>query len=92
VWQLLVAADIVRKNVVTVHPRETLAQVANKFADTNFDEFPVVSDDDEKHLLGIISRRQLNNAYIKRTMHYDQAARAENARTSPSGITGKVPK
>lgn len=85
-WQLLVAADVAHHNVVTVHPRETLAEVANKFADTDLDEFPVVSDDDEKELLGIISRRQLNNAYIKRTMHYDQAAKAENA---PADLSGR---
>ncbi|MCB9894623.1 MAG: chloride channel protein [Planctomycetes bacterium] len=91
-WQLLVAADIAHHNVVTVHPRETLGDVANKFADTDFDEFPVVSDDDERNLLGIISRRQLNNAYIKRTMHYDQVAKAENARPAMSGRLEKVSK
>jgi CIC family chloride channel protein len=80
VWQLLVAADVAHHKVMTVHPSETLAEVATKFADTDFDEFPVVSDDNERELLGIISRRQLNNAYIKRTMHYDQAKRAENQR------------
>lgn len=85
VWQLLVAADIAHHKVVTVHPSETLADVANKFANTDFDEFPVVSDDDEKELLGIISRRQLNNAYIRRTMHYDQVAKAENQRPEHSG-------
>lgn len=85
VWQLLVAADIAHHDVMTVHPSETLADVASKFGDTDFDEFPVVSDDDEKELLGIISRRQLNNAYIKRTMHYDQVAKAENQRPVHSG-------
>ena len=92
VWQLLVAADIAHHNVMTVHPSETLAEVANKFADTDFDEFPVVSDDDERNLLGIISRRQLNNAYIRRTMHYDQVAKAENARPEMSGRLTKVNK
>ena len=70
---------------VPLNRRETLADVASKFGDTDFDEFPVVSDDDEKELLGIISRRQLNNAYIKRTMHYDQVAKAENQRPVHSG-------
>lgn len=85
VWQLLVAADIAHHEVLTVHPRETLAQVANKFAETSYDELPVVADDDEGRLLGMISRRQLNNAYIRRVMHYDQMAKAEASRPLPSG-------
>ncbi len=92
VWQLLVAADIARHEVTTVHPSDTLADVAGKFADTSYDEFPVVSDDDETRLLGIISRRQLNNAYIRRVMHYDQAARAEHAKVQPSKRMKKVKK
>jgi CIC family chloride channel protein len=92
VWQLLVAADIAHHKVITVHPSETLADVATKFANTDYDEFPVVSDDDEKELLGVISRRQLNNAYIKRTMHYDQVKRAENQRPEMSGRLEKVSK
>jgi CIC family chloride channel protein len=87
VWQLLVAADIAHRKVLTAHPRETLAEVANKFADTTYDELPVVADDDEGLLVGMITRRQLNNAYIKRVMHYDQAAKAEKSRPMPSGIS-----
>jgi chloride channel protein, CIC family len=86
VWQLLVAADIARKKMLTVHPHETLAEVANTFAEADYDELPVVADDDERHLVGMISRRQLNNAYLKRVMHYDQAAKAEKSRPVPSGI------
>lgn len=80
VWELLVAADIARMDVVTVHPSETLAEVAAKFAELPLEELPVVADDDEGALLGIISRRQLNNAYIKRMMVYDQAERTERTR------------
>ena len=92
VWQLLVAADVAHHEVLTVHPRETLAEVANKFAETNYDELPVVADDDEKRLLGMISRRQLNNAYIRRVMHYDQVAKEEASRPLPSGRFQKVNK
>ncbi|MBK8205960.1 MAG: chloride channel protein [Planctomycetes bacterium] len=92
VWQLLVAADIARRNVMTVHPSDTLADVANKFETTNYDELPVVGDTDESRLLGIISRRQLNNAYIRRVMHYDQAAKAELAAGHPSERLPKVRK
>lgn len=84
VWQLLVAADIARKDVLTVRPGETLADVATRFETTNYDELPVVAEDDRHKLLGIISRRQLNNAYLRRVMHYDQAARAEQAKGRPS--------
>jgi CIC family chloride channel protein len=90
VWQLLVAADIAHHKVLTVHPRETLAEVANKFAETSYDELPVVADEDESRLVGMISRRQLNNAYIRRVMHYDQAAKAEASRPVASGRFGKV--
>jgi predicted transcriptional regulator len=72
-----------------VRPSETLADVANKFAETNYDELPVVGNTDESRLLGIVSRRQLNNAYIRRVMHYDQAAKAEHA---PVGASQKVRK
>jgi CIC family chloride channel protein len=92
VWQLLVAGDIAHHEVTTVHPSDTLADVANKFADTSYDELPVVGDTDETRLLGIISRRQLNNAYIRRVMHYDQAAKAEHARVQPSRRVQKVEK
>lgn len=84
VWQLLVAADIAHEEVKLVHPRETLAEVATKFANSDLDELPVVSNDNDKELLGIISRRQLNNAYIRRTMHYDNVARAE---TEAAGLS-----
>lgn len=90
VWQLLVAADIAHHNVLTVHPSETLGDVASNFAETSYDELPVVSDDDESQLLGMISRRQLNNAYIRRTMHYDQAAKAEKTKIKRSGRIKKV--
>lgn len=88
VWQLLVAADIVREEVVTVRPSQTLAEVASTFAETSYDELPVVADDDSRKLVGMISRRQLNNAYIKRTMLYDQAARMEH---STAGVSGRQP-
>jgi CIC family chloride channel protein len=90
VWQLLVAADIAQRDVLTVHPGETLAEVATKFAATSYDELPVVADDDEGRLVGMISRRQLNNAYIKRVMVYDQAAKAEGARPVESGRFGRI--
>lgn len=92
VWQLLVAADIAHQEVLTVHPRETLAEVADKFATTSYDELPVVADEDESRLMGMISRRQLNNAYIRRVMHYDQMAKAETSRPMPSGRMKRVDK
>lgn len=85
VWQLLVAADIVQPRVVTVKPSQTLAEVAARFAESSYDELPVVADDDPGKLVGIISRRQLNNAYLKRTMLYDEAARLEQSTVGQSG-------
>jgi chloride channel protein, CIC family len=84
VWQLLVARDVARTDMLTVHPGETLAEVAAKFSETSLEELPVVEKEDKTKLLGIISRRQLNNAYIKRVMKYEQAAKAENARPGQS--------
>ncbi|MCA8938202.1 MAG: chloride channel protein [Planctomycetes bacterium] len=80
VWHLLVAVDIARTEFIKVTPDETLADVSYKFTDSNLDEFPVVSNEDPKELIGMISRRQLNNAYIKRTMHYDAAQMVERTR------------
>lgn len=79
VWEFLVAADIAHGEVVTVRPSETLSRVAQKFAETQFEELPVVDDTDEKRLLGMISRRQLNSAYIRRMMSYDQARKLDSA-------------
>jgi CIC family chloride channel protein len=92
VWQLLVAADIAHHKVLTVHPRETLSEVAGKFAETSYDELPVVADEDESRLVGMISRRQLNNAYIRRVLHYDQMVKAEASRPMPSSRLKKVGK
>lgn len=85
VWQLLVAADVAHRRVVTVRPSDTLAEVSARFADSSYDELPVVADDDAGKLVAIISRRQLNNAYLKRTMLYEQAARTEHSRVGGSG-------
>jgi len=84
VWQLLVAADIVQGKVVSVRPSDSLAHVAARFAESNYDELPVVADEDAGKLVGIISRRQLNNAYLKRTMLYDEAARLEHSTVGQS--------
>lgn len=85
VWQLLVAADILQDKVTSVRPCDTLAAVATRFAESNYDELPVVADDDPRKLVGIISRRQLNNAYLKRTMLFDEAARIEASSVGHSG-------
>ncbi len=84
VWQLLVAADIVQGRIISVKPADTLADVAARFAESRYDELPVVADDDPTKLVGIISRRQLNNAYLKRTMLYDEAARLEHSAVGTS--------
>jgi CIC family chloride channel protein len=77
VWELLVAADIARTEVLTLSPDETLADVSMKFAATSLEELPVVEGG---KLVGLISRRQLNNAYIRRMMDYEGAKRAEQTR------------
>jgi chloride channel protein, CIC family len=84
VWRLLLASDIAKRDVLTLKPSQTLAEVAARFAETEYDELPVVSEDDPGMLLGLISRRQLNNAYIRRIMRYEQAAQAEDARSGAS--------
>jgi len=77
VWELLVAADIARSEVITVTPSETLADVSLKFASTSLEELPVVEG---KLLVGLISRRQLNNAYIRRMLDFEGAKRNEQTR------------
>jgi len=90
VWELLVAADIAHRKVVTVTPSQTLAEVAGRFAETSYDELPVVDDGDAGKLVGIISRRQLNNAYIRRVMQYDQAKKTEHSSVGASGRSREV--
>lgn len=82
VWELLVAADIARTEVLTLNPDETLADVSRKFASTSLEELPVVEG---RRLVGLISRRQLNNAYIRRMMDFEGARRTEQTRVMERG-------
>ncbi len=79
VWDLLVAADVMkpRAEIDVVSPDETLADVSMRFARTSLEELPVVDGD---QLVGVISRRQLNNAYIRRMMVFEGARVQERTR------------
>ncbi len=62
---LVIMKDIARKDVITTHPSEDINTVLRKFTVRNIDMLPVVSDDDPREFLGMISRREVINFYNK---------------------------
>lgn len=55
--------DIMGKEVISVHPRETIGMVMAKMAEGDVGRLPVVDPEDHHKLLGIISRSDIINAY-----------------------------
>lgn len=64
--RVVVMKDIARPDVIKVSPAEDLASVLRKFTIRNLDELPVVAQEDETRLLGMISRRQVIALYNQR--------------------------
>lgn len=60
---LVVAADLATRPVVTVSPRDDLHTALKRLTELNLDEIPVVEHDDPSRLIGLLSRREVVNAY-----------------------------
>lgn len=60
---LVIARDIAVEDVITVFPHDDLKTVLMKFTIKNLEELPVVSPQDPKKVIGMITRRHLINAY-----------------------------
>ncbi|MCP3901709.1 MAG: chloride channel protein, partial [Desulfobacteraceae bacterium] len=65
---LIVMNDIMTSNVITITPNDHLDTALLKLTEKNIDALPVVQEDDDKFLIGLIARRDViahYNEYIK---------------------------
>lgn len=63
---LLIIREIAEENVPCVTPDEDLAHALRKFAAEEVDKLPVVDAADTRHILGMISRRDVISSYYKK--------------------------
>jgi CIC family chloride channel protein len=69
---LVVALDIATQPVLTVVPCDDLHTALRRFTQKNIDDIPVVSVDDSRRVLGMLSRRDLIAAYHERVTALQQ--------------------
>jgi chloride channel protein, CIC family len=60
---LTIASDLCERDVVTVHPDESLADCLARMDHHGFRQLPVVGRDDPKRVLGMLERRHIIAAY-----------------------------
>ncbi len=60
---LIVAKDITRSDVITTHPQENLSDVAVKFSRLDVEELPVVASKGSRKVIGIVTRKDVIDAY-----------------------------
>jgi CIC family chloride channel protein len=63
---LVLATDLATSPVLTVSPEDDLHTALRRFTQKNIDEIPVVGNDSEKKIIGILSRRDVIAAYHDR--------------------------
>ncbi len=57
--QLVIMRDIATSDIIVTTPSEDLNTVLQKFTMKNIDSLPVVKEDDTKHLIGMLNRRDV---------------------------------
>ena len=60
---LVVAQDLCLRKFSTITAEESLAVALRKLRSTQLEALPVVKSDDSHALIGILSRRDISNAY-----------------------------
>jgi CIC family chloride channel protein len=63
VWDLVVAKELATSQVITAFPDETLRDVLDKIGVRNIEHVPVVSREEPRKILGVVSRRDILGAY-----------------------------
>ena len=63
---LIVAQDLSTEKVLWVTPEDTLHRALGLVTMRNIDEIPIVASEDDKTLVGMLSRRDIINAYHQR--------------------------
>ena len=66
IGDLVLMKDIARDDIIYTSPSEDLNEVMKKFTIRNLHRIPVVDDEDPTHLLGMLDRREVIEAYNKR--------------------------
>ncbi len=70
---ILTAADLALKDGTVVHMDDDLHFVMQQFARTELDELPVVSDIDPRRVIGIITRKDVVDAYNRALARHEMA-------------------
>jgi len=55
--------NVMTKNVTVCYPDESLKTALHKMAEKNIGRMPVVKREDQEHIIGLITRKSLMNAY-----------------------------
>jgi len=55
--------EVMTKNVTVCYPDESLKTALHKMAERNIGRMPVVNRDVQEHIIGLITRKSLMNAY-----------------------------
>lgn len=76
IWNLAVARDVMKSNVVTVTPEDDLNTALQRLTSLNIDEIPVVDPADSGRLLGMLSRRETIAFYNRRVVQHREEARS----------------
>jgi CIC family chloride channel protein len=74
--RLLIAKDIAVEEVLTVTPEDTLNTALKKMTSAEIRELPVVSEEDSRSLLSMLSRKDIIRTY------HDEIERIKQERTS----------
>lgn len=69
----IIASDISKANITTIRPDHDLDLVLKLLSKEDCDELPVVSSDDDKKVIGTISRHDILSAYSKESIKFDLA-------------------
>ena len=72
-WQIAIARDVMRTDVVTVTPDDDLNTALRYLTALNLDEIPVVDAEDGGHVLGFLRRREIIDAYNTRIIEHKKS-------------------
>jgi CIC family chloride channel protein len=79
IGHLVLAKEIATEDVLRVTPDEDLATAMKRFTVKNIDELPVVDPEDDRRVLGLVSRKDVIAAYGRRVREFRQRAAGEDA-------------
>ncbi len=64
-WDVVVVQDLATRKVETIYPSDNLETALNKISARDFATLPVVSGPQDKHLVGVISHRDIVSLYSR---------------------------